>query len=303
MRHTGLGGLLLSLMALSPAAYGGNNHNHGLNVNIDTDEPITSCDQLHISSQDDREIARSQDQLTLPQTSSTIGVEASRNGGIYVYGSDRSDVSVLNCKAALSDEDISAQRKLQEIKMGFDGGRLAVTGPEDGDWVSYLIIHAPRTSSLALTGLNGPISVSDVSGKVEVHNTNGPFSIKNSAGEISAQITNGPISYSGNGGDVHLRAENGPISVRLAGTSWNGKGFEAEATNGPLSLKLPNNYGSGVLVQTRGYSPFHCSGCDGAHKNFDDHNKSVQFGSGDPIIRMSTVNGPVSINGGGDEMQ
>jgi hypothetical protein len=86
MRHTRLGGLLLSLIALSLASYGGNNHNHGLNVNIDRDEPITSCDQLHVTSQDDREIVRAQDQLTLPQTSSTVGVEASRNGGIYVYG-------------------------------------------------------------------------------------------------------------------------------------------------------------------------------------------------------------------------
>ena len=58
----------------------------------------------------------------------------------------------------------------------------------------------------------------------------------------------------------------------------------------------PNNYTSGVLVQSRGYSPFQCSGCEGAHKDFDDNNKSVQFGSGAPVVRLSTVNGPVSIN-------
>jgi hypothetical protein len=269
--------------------------NHGISVNIDKDEQITSCDQVHMSSWNDREIARSEDRLTLPQTSSTVRVEAARNGGIYVYGWDRQDFGVLNCKAALSDEGATAERKLQEIKMSFDSGQLSVQGPDDSDWMSYLIIHAPRTSSLALTGMNGPISVYDLSGKIEVHNTNGPFAIRNSAGEISAEIRNGPISYSGSGGDVHLRAENGPVSVRLAGTSWNGKGLEARSTNGPLNLKLPNNYTSGVLVETRGYSPFSCSRCEGARKDFDDHNKSVQFGSGDPIIRMSTVNGPVSI--------
>ena len=289
--------LLASLLAFSASSQASN---HGISVNVDGDEPITSCDQLHMSSWSDREIARSEDRLTLPQTSSTVRIESARNGGIYVYGSDQQNFSVLNCKAAASDESATAERKLQEVKMSFDGGQLSVRGPDDGDWTSYLIIHAPRTSSLALSGVNGPISVYDLSGKVEVHNTNGPFAIKNSSGEISAQITNGPISYSGNGGDVHLRAENGPVSVRLAGTSWNGKGLEAESTNGPLSLKLPNNYTSGVLVQTRGYSPFHCSGCEGARKDFDDHNKSVQFGSGEPIIRMSTVNGPVSINS--DEM-
>lgn len=288
--------LLLSFAAFCIPSYAGDHHNHGLSVSIDSDEPVTSCDQIRMTSSEDREVARSEDRLTLPQTSSTVHVESSRNGGIYVYGWDRQDFGVLNCKAALSDDRGTAERKLQEIKMSFDAGQLSVQGPEDGDWTSYLIIHAPQTSSLALTGMNGPISISDIAGKIEVHNTNGPFAIRNSSGEISAQITNGPISYSGNGGDVHLRAENGPISVHLAGNSWNGKGLDAEATNGPLSLKLPNNYSSGVLVQTRGYSPFHCSGCEGARKDFDDHNKSVQFGSGDPVIRMSTVNGPVSIN-------
>ena len=300
MRRIPIPALLLSLIAFSVPAIAGHG-NHGLNISLDSDGPVTSCDQLRVRSWDDREIARSEDRLTLPATSATVQVEAARNGGIYLYGSDRQDFSVLNCKVAMSDEAATAERKLQEIKASFDGGRLTVQGPDDGDWTSYLIIQAPRAASLSLTGMNGPIAVTDISGKVEVHNTNGPFSIRDSSGEISAQIQNGPISYSGNAGDVHLHAENGPISVHLKGLSWNGKGLEAESTNGPLSVKVPNNYGSGVLVQTRGYSPFHCSGCDGARKDFDDHNKSVQFGNGEPIIRMSTVNGPVSINS--DEME
>lgn len=287
------------LVGISGWGYPGHS-NHGLSVNVDDDEPITSCDQLHIRSWD-RELARSEDHLTLPATSSKVRVEASQNGGIYVYGWDRQEFGVLNCKAAAADDRGSAERKLQDIKMSFDSGALTVSGPDDdSDWMSYLIIHAPRSSSLALSGTNGPISVSDLAGKIEVHNTNGPFAIKRSVGEIDASIVNGPISYSGNGGDVHLHTENGPLSVKLAGTSWDGKGLEAESTNGPLALKVPNNYGSGVLVQTRGYSPFHCSGCQGARKDFDDNNKSVQFGTGSPVIRMSTVNGPVSING--DEM-
>jgi hypothetical protein len=284
---------LLALILSLPLFAG----SHGISVNIDSDEPVTSCDQLHIRTWDGQEIARSEERLTLPATSSTVSAEASPNGGIYVYGWDRQDFGVLNCKAALADDRGTAESRLQQIKLSSDGGRLTVRGPEDGDWVSYLIIHAPHTSSLALTGENGPISVSDISGKLEVHETNGPFAVRNSVGEIAAEVRNGPISYSGTGGDVHLRAENGPVSVRLSGTSWNGKGLEAHSENGPLTLKLPNHYTSSVLVETRGYSPFHCSGCEGARKEFDDDNKSVQFGSGGPVIRMSTTNGPVSIKG------
>ena len=267
---------------------------HGLSVSID-DRDVTSCDQLRIRS-DGQEVARSEERLTLPQTASTVSVEAAENGGVYVYGWDRQDFGVLNCKAALSDDRMTAERKLQLIKTSFEEWRLTVNGPDEADWTSYLIVHAPRDSSLSLKALNGPISVSDLAGKVEVHSTNGPFAIKNSAGVIAADIVNGPISYAGNAGDVSLHAQNGPISVRLIGNNWNGKGLNAESMNGPLSLKLPNNYTSGVLVKARGYSPFTCSGCDQAHKDFDDHNKSVQFGRGEAVVRLSTVNGPVSIN-------
>jgi hypothetical protein len=283
-----------SFAFLSTQAFAGHDH-RGLSVNIEDDQPVTSCDQLHVRA-DDREVARAEDRLTLPPTSSTVRMEASQNGGIYVYGWERQEFGILNCKVALSDDRVTAERKLQDIKMSFDSGQLTVRGPDDGDWTSYLIVHAPRSSALSLKGTNGPISVSDLTGKVELRNTNGPLSIGNSSGEINADIVNGPISYAGKGGDVHLHAENGPIAVKLAGTSWNGKGLDAESTNGPLSLKMPNNYVSGILVQTRGYSPFSCSGCEGAHKDFDDSNKSVQFGTGSPVVRLSTVNGPVSIN-------
>src|SRR5215470_1581890 len=145
---------------------------HGLSVSID-DRDVTSCDQLRIRS-DGQEVARSEERLTLPQTSSTVSVEAAENGGIYVYGWDRQDFGVLNCKAALSDERTKAEYKLQLIKTSFEGAHLTVRGPDDGDWTSYLIIHAPRSSSLSLKGLNGPISISNLSGKVEVQSTNGP---------------------------------------------------------------------------------------------------------------------------------
>lgn len=283
--------------ALALAACSANAHSRnqrGLSVSIE-DSDVTSCDQLQIRS-GTREVARSEERLTLPQTSSTVSIEAAENGGVYVYGWDRQDFGVLNCKAALTDDRMTAERKLQVVKTVFEGGRLSVTGPDESDWTSYLIIHAPRMSSLALKALNGPISVSDLAGKVEVHSTNGPFAIKNSAGVINADIINGPIAYAGNGGEVKLRAQNGPISVKLLGTNWDGKGLTAESMNGPMSLKLPGNYTSGVLVQTRGYSPFSCSRCDHARKDFDDENKSVQFGSGEPVVRLSTINGPVSIN-------
>lgn len=273
---------------------------HGFNVSTG-DGPITSCNQIEITAEGSQ-VARSEDHLKFPATSSTVHAEASQNGGVYVYGWDNPEFSVLNCKAAAASDGESAQSRLEQIKLSFDNGQLGVRGPEDGDWISYLIIHAPRNSAMALRAVNGGISLEDLTGKLNVDGTNGPLSIKNCSGQVDADITNGPISYFGHGGNVHLRAQNGPIDVNLAGTSWENGELEAHSTNGPLDLRIPKSFRSGVLVETRGYSPFSCSdACTGAHKDFDDENKSVQFGTGNPVVRLSTVNGPVSI--GSAEME
>jgi len=60
---------------------------------------------------------------------------------------------------------------------------------------------------------------------------------------------------------------------------------------------LPEGYRSGVRVEARGYSPFSCSAaaCAAARKDWDHQNRSVQFGSAPLVVRLSTVNGPVSI--------
>src|SRR5947209_20114594 len=109
---------LFSFASLSMQAFVGHDR-HGLSVSIDDDQPVTSCDQLHVRA-DEREVARAEDRLTLPQTSSTVRMKASQNGGIYVYGWERQEFGVLNCKVALSDDHATAERKLQEIKMSFD---------------------------------------------------------------------------------------------------------------------------------------------------------------------------------------
>src|SRR5689334_7573152 len=108
----------LAFAACTANAHSGNRR--GLSVSIE-DSDVTSCDQLQIRS-GGREVARSEERLTLPQTSSTVRIEAAENGGVYVYGWDRQDFGVLNCKAGLTDDRMTAERKLQVVKTVFEGG-------------------------------------------------------------------------------------------------------------------------------------------------------------------------------------
>jgi hypothetical protein len=110
------------------------------------------------------------------------------------------------------------------------------------------------------------------------------------------ETQNGPVDWSGGGGNVRVRLQNGPLSVKLTGTRWEGRTFEGDTRNGPLSLHVPENYSSGVRVDASRHSPVECRAaqCRQAMRNWE-HPSRIEFGDKTPLVRLSTVNGPVSI--------
>jgi len=260
-------------------------------------EVVNSCDDLEMRF-DDGEVVRAEEHFSIPKSATTLEVIAARNGGIGVTGWDGNDYSITACKAAAGDG------LLKGISVSVTGGRVTALGPGDNDWMVYLIIKAPNGSDMSLKAINGPIGLHAVSGKTKVRSTNGPISLTGVSGEIDAQTQNGPISLSGSGGNLTLETENGPISVALAGNQWGTGGVSARTQNGPLDLQVPANYQSGVRVEMSGRSPVSChaSQCGGAQRTWDDENRYIEFGGSSPLIRMSTVNGPVNVDSGEGEL-
>ena len=281
---------------------------HGMSVSTERDGLIDDCRQMRVTF-DDAEAARAEQTLSGPAPRGALRFRAPANSGIFVLGADRSDVSVTACKAAAAEQDLS------RIAVSFEGGELVVRGPESRDWLAHLIVRVPRGVGLELdvtngpvavrgmTGVvaartqNGPLSFEESSGSIRAEARNGPISLKACSGTVSATAVNGPVSVSGSGGDVDINTQNGPISVKLAGNRWDGR-LEAHARNGPLSLSLPEGYASAVSVQSSGRSPFQCraKACGEARKNWDEDSRRIEFGdSSAPVVRLTTVNGPVSI--------
>ena len=298
----------LALCAAAFPARGGDRHRHGMNVTINHDGPIDDCRQMRVTYAG-VDAARAEETLAVTTSRSGLRLRAPNNAGIYVQGSSRSDVSVTACKAAADPADLA------RISVSQDNGELRATGPEGGDWVVYFLVRAPRsegldlevsngplsvrgmTGSVAVRAQNGPLSVADSSGQIQAEANNGPISVRECTGTVKANAVNGPISISGSGGDVDVTTENGPISVRLAGDHWSGK-LDAKASNGPLSLSIPDGYSSPVRVESSGRSPFQCraKACNEARNNWTDDSRTVELGaSGSPVVRLSTINGPVSI--------
>jgi len=161
----------------------------------------------------------------------------------------------------------------------------------------------PRGISLDMSADNGPIALRVVQGTFTIETTNGPIDISRVGGKVVARATNGPISFRGHEGDMDLRAENGPVEVALDATRWSGKGLDAHTENGPIAVVVPEGLQTGVTVESSSSSPWSWKALDtdSRVRNDSDEGRSVRFGKGAVLVRVSTVNGPVSIKAPGGE--
>lgn len=220
--------------------------------------------------------------LKISVTNAPVSVE----GGAASY-------SITICKAA----ELAADLDL--IRVTLDGSELKATGPDHRRWTVMYHLHVPRGADLDLSAKNGPLSIQNVEGNVVARSHNGPLSLRDIDGTVDAETQNGPISISGGSGTMKVTAANGPLSVDLDGRSWNGS-LDASTRNGPLSVNVPRDYASGVVVEARGRGPIQCraEGCERFWRKQDDDSdepRRIELGSGPVNVRISTVNGPVTV--------
>lgn len=277
---------------------------HSMNISGGNRHPAADCSDLHIEFDGRDAVIKTEEHTLTKAEAPVLHVRPHRNGGVQVQGWDKDVYSVTACKAA-ANYDGAAERVLSQITMSVSGGEVSTNGPNgDEDWTIYLLVRAPKASTIDLQTDNGPLSLYSVDGKLTAHATNGPISLRDFSGDAEIRATNGPISVAGSSGNLNVHTENGPISIDLKGKTWTGAGLSADAQNGPLTLFVPDDYQSSFAVESRNYSPMSCraSICDSARKTWDDNNRRIEFGSSPAMIRLSTVNGPVSIKSAREEM-
>lgn len=209
-----------------------------------------------------------------------LAVDAGRNGGIRVVGSDSSDVSV---QAVIRTHARTAERAKQiaeTVQIQTDAGQVRATGPdlERREWWSVSFrISTPRQTDLTLNASNGGITISEVSGN------------------ITFDTTNGGVRLTDVGGSVRGRTRNGGLTVALNGQSWDGAGLDIETTNGGVNLAIPDGYSAALETRTvnggfRTDYPITVQGELNARRGI-----STQLGAGGSPIRVRTTNGGVRI--------
>lgn len=276
----------------APAAE--NQRSHGRSTHWG-DDPAADCSDLDVRLNDERPTIRSEERILTRAEAPVLRVREVQNGGIQVHGWEKDTYSVTACKAAVGSD---AQQLLAQIKLNVQAGEVSVSGPsaDHDEWTVFLLIRTPRSADIEVTAHNGPVSFYTVDGKISARATNGPISMKNCSGQANISAENGPISFSGTSGKLRLHTENGPITVSL-GSNWDGSELVADAVNGPLTLRVPSGFRSSFLVESNGNSPVSChaSICSDARKTWDDEHRRIEYGSGSPVIRLSTENGPISV--------
>jgi hypothetical protein len=286
-----------ALLALGFTSARASRHHHSVSISGSHRQPAADCSDVRIRFDDRDAVVRSEERIVTKAEAAVLQVHPHSNGGVQVVGWDKEAYSVTACKAAAGSGD-EAERILSKISMNIEHGRVSTDGPGDEEaWTVELLIRAPKAASIELDTRNGPISLYDVDGKLTARAQNGPISLKNFSGEAEITAVNGPISLEGRNGNVRIHTENGPITVALEGKAWSGTGLTADAQNGPLTLKVPSGYESSFVVEATNHAPVSCraSLCDNARKTWDDEHRRIEYGNAPAMIRLSTVNGPVSV--------
>ena len=279
MRHLALA-LMLAFSATAATAHDYDNHS-----------AAEECSGRHVRFNDSASFVKKEvidagnlRSLKVSVTNAPVSVE----GGGAGY-------TITVCKAAEVASDLDA------IRVSLEGNELKATGPDDRRWMVMYHLSVPRGADLDLSAKNGPLSIHDVDGTIVARSHNGPVSLKNIDGNVDAQTQNGPVSISGGSGTMKVTASNGPLSVDLSGGAWNGT-LDASTKNGPLTVSVPRTFASGVVVEASGRGPINCraEGCARFWREQDGDDdgrepRRIELGSGPVNVRLSTVNGPVTV--------
>ena len=228
--------------------------------------------------------------------SGTLDVRPGGNGGVQIQPGTGDSYAITACVTAGADTMDEAQRIADAVTLSVAGNRVRAVGPETGRrWNVQLIVEAPRGAQIDVETQNGPIGIRGVDGSITARASNGPIGLTDVTASVRAVAVNGPISIRGSRGNVDVETQNGPISVEFQGARWEGE-LNGRATNGPLSIRMPEGFETSLEVTSDRRSPWNCriDACTGAATQ--DDVRTLRLGSGTPSVRLSTRNGPVSVD-------
>lgn len=234
----------------------------------------------------------------VPMSIGILDVRPGGNGGVAIQPGTGDAYAITACVTAGGSSPDEAQRLADSVTLSVDGSRVRAAVPDSArHWNVQLIVEAPRGAQIDVETHNGPIGIRGVEGSITARASNGPIGLTDVAASVRAVAVNGPITIRGGRGNMDVETQNGPITVEFQGSRWDGE-LTGRAKNGPLSIRVPDGFGTALEITSSRRSPWTCriAACGDAGSSDDDGVRTVKVGNGTPTVRLSTQNGPVSLD-------
>jgi len=130
---------------------------------------------------------------------------------------------------------------------------------------------------------------------------NGSLDIEGLQGDVHASLVNGQVKAGGLSGEIKLSTVNGGIEANVASLNES-KGVTLNSVNGPIVLVVPSGASAQIKASTVHGAITNDFGLAVDDGQYVGHNLSGQIGTGGPRIRLSNVNGSITIKRGGSAM-
>lgn len=206
------------------------------------------------------------------------------NGNVHISAWDQNSVKVDAVKRARSQQGLS--EVTIDVTNTADSVTIKTEYPESGRHretngasVEYTLT-IPRRAQLDGAQL-----------------VNGSLDIEGVEGDVHASLVNGDAKARGLGGEVKISTVNGNVEANVARLD-DTKGVSLNSVNGSLVLIIPSGASATVKASTLHGAITNDFGLTVDDGQFVGHNLSGQIGSGGPRIKLSNVNGSITIKRG-----
>ncbi len=173
--------------------------------------------------------------------------------------------------------------RLKEVDITTAGGKVSAEGPKTMGKTYYSVsyeVFVPSKIDLDLHSVNGGVTVRGVTGTITAGTTNGGLNLTDLAGKVTARTTNGGVR------------------VQLAGSSWQGEGFDVSTVNGGVTIQVPTEYSAQLEVKTVN-GGLHSDIPVTVQGQYSGKRVSATLGKGGSPVKVSTTNGGVRLNRAG----
>jgi DUF4097 and DUF4098 domain-containing protein YvlB len=213
------------------------------------------------------------------------------NGGVRISVWDQNEVKVDAVKRAYAKEKLDEARI--DVNATTDSVRIRTEYPERNQSFSDSESRRhnnPATVEYTLTvPRKARIDSADL--------VNGSLDIEGVEGDVKAACVNGHIKARGLTGDVKLSTVNGGVEATITRLEES-KSTSLNSVNGSIVLTIPSDSNAQVKANTIHGAITNDFGLQVNDGEYVGHDLSGQIGNGGPRIRLSNVNGSISIKRG-----